>query len=330
MATVSTFRCCNYAGEADLGAIASLINACREADDLDSRTSVADLQEDFASPRFDISRDLRLWKDGSGEVIAIAELWHSPQPNKTEFLGSVYFDIHPHVRGDGLEETIMAWAEQRLQEASQGASLPLVLHTGCRDKLTEHRELLQRFGFAPERYFFQLKRSLKDEIVVPSLPAGWKIRSVEAERDAENWVAMFNQSFVDHWNHCPMTVEDLLYYTSFANYNPALDLVIETDEGTLVTFCYSAIDPEYNQRLGRQEGHVCLLGTRRGYRRRGLARTLLAAGLQRLQSQGMDTATIGVDTQNPSGAVALYTSVGFAENFRSTVYRKVLSPGNSR
>ncbi|MEM9808334.1 MAG: GNAT family N-acetyltransferase [Cyanobacteria bacterium P01_D01_bin.56] len=327
MATVSTFRCCTYTGEADFAAIASLINTCREADDLDSRTSVTDVQEDFASPRFDINRDLRLWRDGRGNVVAIAELWHDSQPNETEFLGSVYFDIHPHVRGEGLEETIMAWAEQRLQEASQDKSLPLVLQTGCRDKLTERKNLLQQFGFTPERYFFQLQRSLAEEIVVPSLPAGWIIRTVDAERDAENWVAMFNQSFVDHWNHSPMTVEDFHYYSSFKDHNPELDLVIETAEGKLVTFCYSMIDPEYNQRLERQEGHVCLLGTRRGYRRQGLARTLLAAGLQRLQSRGMATATIGVDAQNPNGAVALYTSVGFTQKFRSTVYRRVLACG---
>ena len=321
MATVSTFRPCTYASEADLDAIARLINICREADDLDSRTSVTDLQEDFASPRFDTAHDLRLWRDGAGELVAIAEFWHVPQPDQTEVLGSLYFNIHPHVRGDGLEESAMAWAEQRLQEIGQGA-LPLVLHTGCRDKLTERKALLDRLGFTPERYFFQLKRSLQQPLPEYSIPSGLKIRTVDAKSDAEAWVEMFNQSFVDHWNHTPMTVEDFHYYSGFSDHNPALDLVIETASGKLVTFCYSNIDPERNERLGLKEGHVCLLGTRRGYRRQGLARMLLVEGLKRLQSMGMETATIGVDGQNPNGAVALYKAVGFLEDFRSTVYRK--------
>ncbi|MEO0868978.1 MAG: GNAT family N-acetyltransferase [Cyanobacteria bacterium J06642_11] len=326
MATVSTpFRCYAYAGKADLAAIARLVNACREADNLDSRTSIVDLQDDFANPKFDIDRDLRLWRNDHGEVVAIAELWHGSQPSETEFLGSFYFDIHPQVRGNGLEETTLAWAEQRLRAASQGTARPLTLHTSCRDTLTERRNLLQQVGFIPERYFFQLKRDLKHEIVVPALPPGWKIRSVDPEQDAEAWVAMFNQSFVDHWNHSPMTVEEFHYYSRFNHHDPALDLVIETHDGTLVTFCYSSINPDYNQRLQRKEGHVCLLGTRRGYRRQGLARTLLAAGLQRLQAKGMEYATIGVDAQNPTGAVGLYTSVGFSENRRSTVYRKGVS-----
>lgn len=88
----------------------------------------------------------------------------------------------------------------------------------------------------------------------------------------------------------------------------------------------SSIDPEYNERLGRKEGHICLLGTRRGYRRQGLARALLSAGLRRLKAEGMETATIGVDSQNPTGAVSLYQSVGFAEDFRSTVFRKAVAP----
>ena len=39
----------------------------------------------------------------------------------------------------------------------------------------------------------------------------------------------------------------------------------------------------------------------------------------------METATIGGDSQNPNGAVALYSSVGFSEDFRSTVFRKAVA-----
>lgn len=323
MAIVSTFQPFKYAGETDLEAIASLINACRIADDLDIRTSVTDLREDFASPQFDVTRDLQLWRDGTGELVAIAEFWHSPvQPNDTQILGSLYFDIHPQVRGDGLEDEVMNWAEQRLRETGQSFTLPLVLQSGCRDQLIERSQLLAQVGFVPERYFFQLMRSLQEPTPEQPLPTGWSVRSVEVKRDAEAWVELFNQSFVDHWNHHPMTLEDYYYYTTLSDYDPALDLVIETSAGKLVTFCYSTINRERNQRLGKKEGHICLLGTRRGYRRQGLARALLAEGLKRLQSKGMETATIGVDGQNPNGAVALYKSVGFLEDFRSTVYRK--------
>ena len=327
MATVSTFRPCRYASEADLAAIASLINTCHIADNLDIRTSVTELQEEFASPRFNINRDLQLWKDDRGNLVAIAEFWHDPPaPNETQVLGSLYFDIHPQSRGESLESAIMDWAKQRLRRIGQEFALPLILQTGCRDQLTVRRDLLVRAGFIPERYFFQLKRSLQTPLPEQPIPAGWKVRCVRGKSDAEAWVEMFNQSFVDHWNYSPLTIEEYHYYLTLSDYEPTLDLVIETSTGKLVTFCYSSIDRERNQRLGHQEGHVCLLGTRRGYRRQGLARALLIAGLKRLHSKGMDTVTIGVDSQNPNGAVALYTSIGFTEDFRSTVYQQEVTP----
>ena len=323
MATVSTFRPHAYTSDAELAEIAHLINASRAVDDLERRTSVVKLREDFADPQFDIAHDLQLWRDDSGELVAVAELWR--QTPQTEILGTVDFNIHPQVRSDELVAEVMTWAEQRLREAGQSLSLPLILRSGCRDSVQWRRSLLTQFGFTPERYFFRLTRSLKAPIPTPQIPEGWKIRSVDAKKDAEAWVEMFNQSFVDHWNHHPLSLEEFHYYATLSSYDPTLDLVIETSAGELVTFCMSEIAPEYNARLGLKRGHVCLLGTRRGYRRLGLARSLLFEGLNRLKAAGMDTATLGVDAQNPLGALGLYESVGFQKDRSSTVFRKEMT-----
>ena len=321
MAAVSIFRPYAYTRDADLEAIADLINTCRAADDLERRTSVAKLREDFADPQFDIAHDLQLWRDDSGELVAVAELWRRIQ---TGVLGSLHFDLHPRVRDGELAKVVVIWAEQRLEEAGQSLALPRVLRSGCRDSLQWQRSLLARFGFTPERYFFRLKRSLNEPIPTPQIPDGWKIRSVDTQKDAEAWVEMFNQTFVDHWNHHDLSLDEFHYYTTLSSYDPSLDLVIETPEGEMATFCTSEIDPEYNARLGLKEGHVDLLGTRRGYRRLGLARSLLFAGLDRLKAAGMETATLGVDAQNPLGALGLYESVGFQKDHSSTVFRKEL------
>jgi ribosomal protein S18 acetylase RimI-like enzyme len=37
---------------------------------------------------------------------------------------------------------------------------------------------------------------------------------------------------------------------------------------------------------------------------------------------GMDETALGVDTQNPSGALDLYRDVGYGEVHRNTIYRK--------
>jgi ribosomal protein S18 acetylase RimI-like enzyme len=61
---------------------------------------------------------------------------------------------------------------------------------------------------------------------------------------------------------------------------------------------------------------------RRPWRRRGLARSLLVQSLHAIKERGMTEAALGVDTQNPTGALRLYESVGFRPVKRFTAYQK--------
>lgn len=319
-----------YADEADLVAIADLINTCLAANNLENRVSVSRLREDFAEPLFEVDQDLRLWRQADGELVAVAILWRATP--EQAWVGNLSFEIHPRFAATehmALATAIVAWAEARLCQLGQGSDLPLVLHSGCRDTVEARWTLLMQLGFQPERCFLQLKRSLTKMLPKVTLPAGVCVRTVTTD-DAEAWVAMFNQTFVDHWNHHPLTVEEFLHYTRSSDYDPNLDLVAKTLEGELVAFCYSKINQERNARLEVQEGHVCLLGTRRGYRRLGLARSLLTESLRRLQIAGMTTATIGVDAQNPLGALKLYESMEFERSKSSTVFQKAVFPDPTR
>ena len=316
------FQLNTYSGEGDLPAIAALINTCQVADNLENRATVTKLRESYADPTFDVAQDLRLWRDADGELIAMAELWR--QPPEASFISHLGFAIHPQARDSDLAEAISTWAEEQVLRLGAQLGVPIVLHSGCRDTVTTRKTQLQQLGFTPERSFWRLQRSLTLPISKAPLPDGWRLRCV-VTTDAEKWVKMFNQTFVDHWNHSPMTVEEFRHWCEGSQYDPNLDFVIEAPAGELAAFAYSEINPERNARLGKQEGYICLLGTRRGYRRLGLARALLAESLQRLKLLGMTTATIDVDSQNPSGAVKLYQSVGFEQQRSSTVYRKVVS-----
>lgn len=68
---------------------------------------------------------------------------------------------------------------------------------------------------------------------------------------------------------------------------------------------------ESNRLQGRKYGWIETLGTRRGFRGIGIGRALLLAGMLRLRAEGLDTALLGVDATNPTGATNLYRSVGF-------------------
>ncbi len=311
-----------YQGEADLTAIADLVNHCHQANQLDAYTSVAELREDFNEPTFDINRDLRLWQDDQDRLVAMANLWH-PEPGERLSCGLGFF-VHTDVRGSGVEAQIIHWAEARSQEIGQGFEGAVELHSGARSHLHDRFALLEQHGFSWCRTFKRLSRSLAEPVPAVSLPEGFTIRSVNSDQDGAAWVEMFNQTFVDHWNHHPMTVERFNYYSTLSIYDPGLDLVAIAPDGTMVAFCSSLINAAENAQLGRRQGWVGLLGTRRGYRRLGLGRAILLEGLRRLQTAEMETALIGVDSQNPNQAYQLYDDVGFQLLFESMVYEKVI------
>jgi ribosomal protein S18 acetylase RimI-like enzyme len=88
----------------------------------------------------------------------------------------------------------------------------------------------------------------------------------------------------------------------------------------VVNFLNEEENKEYNRKRGWTEN----ISVRRPWRRQGLARALLTRSLQMFKDMGMDHAALGVDTQNLSGALDLYQSVGFQVEKKHTDYRKKL------
>ncbi|MBD1942448.1 GNAT family N-acetyltransferase [Coleofasciculus sp. FACHB-712] len=299
-----------YAGEADLEAIAQLINSCEAVDKLDEGISVSELRQEFKAPSLDKARDLCLWENSDGKLIGFGRMWIPPDGEIIE--GYIGFHVHPSDRGVYLEKQIVAWGEERMREVSKERCMSVKLRSSAREDQAERIAFLESCGFTADRYFFTMRRSLDEPIPQPQFPAGFTIRQVEVEQDAEAWVEMFNQSFIDHWNHHPLTVEMLKYYLSDRDYKPELNLIAIAPDGTFAAFCHSRIYTEENARSDRKEGWIAVLGTRRGFRKIGLGRAMLLSGMHRLKAAGVETAKLGVDAQNPSGALRLYESVGYA------------------
>ena len=66
------------------------------------------------------------------------------------------------------------------------------------------------------------------------------------------------------------------------------------------------------------EAWINTVGTRRDYRGKGVARWLMAETHRRVVAadEGYERAILGVDSENPTGALALYRSQGY-EDVRS-------------
>ena len=72
------------------------------------------------------------------------------------------------------------------------------------------------------------------------------------------------------------------------------------------------------------------ISTQPEYRRRGLARALLALSLRTVRDAGATCAGLGVDTQNPNQAQTLYESMGFRITTESFEYAFTIEPAVSR
>lgn len=299
-----------YAGEMDLEAIAELINACEAIDRLEEGTSMAELRQEINAPSVDRTRDLCLWEDND-RLVAFGQLWI---PESGDILDSfLWFRVHPTARGGDLEVEIVAWGEQRMREVAQERGVAVKLRSGTRETDRDRITLLESLGYICDRYFFRMGRSLVEPIPEPYFPPKYTLRSGAQRRDPNAWVKMYNESFIDHWNFHELTCDRLKHEFKNPYYNPEFDWVAIALDGTFASFCYCSINREENQRKQRNEGWIAVLGTRRGHRKQGLGRAMLLAGMQRLKAAGMDTALLGVDAQNPNGALRLYESVGFRQ-----------------
>ena len=71
-------------------------------------------------------------------------------------------------------------------------------------------------------------------------------------------------------------------------------------------------------------GWVGVLAVRHPWRRRGLARALLLESFGLFRSIGRQRAALGVDSENTTGAIALYQGVGMRATSRSDTWERVL------
>ena len=144
------------------------------------------------------------------------------------------------------------------------------------------------------------------------------------------WDAMW-EARRDHWGYVEPTEQDFERWISGRLFTPELWQVAWEGE-QVAGMVLNRIDREQNEQYRRRRGYTQDVFVRRPWRRRGLARALLVRSIQMFRAMDMAETALGVDTQNPSGALRLYESLGYREIQRHTVYDKEMqtSPAGER
>jgi mycothiol synthase len=312
-----------YAGEADVPAIVGISNAENEADRIPSRWSVGEALADYrhASPSFDARRDVTVAEIDDRPVAVASREWIDTTDGELREY-RVGGDVHPEWRRRGIGAALLEHNEERSRALAAA-------HETDRRKVFgsftgEHQAgaiaLLEQNGYTPVRWFFDMVRPTLDEIPEVPLPDGLEVRPLGPDQYSAVWKADA-EAFRDHWGGFDDSPQAFQRFLDMPEFDPSL-WVIAWDGDDIAGGVLNTIYPEENEALGVQRGWLDSVFTRRPWRRRGLARALIARSLVALKQRGMMAAVLGVDADNPSGALGLYEGVGFAVDTRYTAWRK--------
>jgi GNAT superfamily N-acetyltransferase len=310
-----------FRGEEDYAGMSAVISGSKEADGLEWATSAEEVARTYRHlVNCDPATDMFMVDvEGSGMVGYARCSWY--QQRDAARLYWHFAHLRADWRGKGIRRAMLRRNEARLRQIAAGHpdDGPKLFEAGAADTETHWRSVLEDAGYEPVRWGFHMVRPDLEDIPDLPLPEGLEVRPALPHHYHQVWRAL-DEAFRDHWGSQEWKEEDLEEWMDSPTFDPSLwQVAWDGDEvaGTVLPF----ISEEENEEYGRKRGYTEYICTRRPWRRRGLARALIARALQAVKDRGMEEASLGVDTQNLSGALRLYQSMGFCKVKEHTTYR---------
>lgn len=171
------------------------------------------------------------------------------------------------------------------------------------------------------RVFLELTRPLEEPVPPVAVQDGLRLVPYDPPLGERVRLA-HNEAFAEHWNSEPRSREDWERRSVGGRYfRPKWSFVVLDGAEVAGYSLTSAYEPDWEPQ-GYTSGWTDVLGVRHAWRRRGVATALLAATMHRLREDGIDRADLGVDLDNASRALDLYTALGYRESRRQYAYGK--------
>lgn len=316
-----------FRGPEDYPHMLAVINASKQADQIERSDTLEDIALTYAHLHHSDPYADMIFAEVNGEVIAYGRVeWNVNDEGR--WLGFHLAFVHPAWRRKGIGTAILRHNEARLRAIAEAQlakgelSLDTVRYfeTWVTDTEVGKEALMVKEGYTPVRYAFTMVRPLSEPVVITPMPEGLEIHPVAPEHYRTVWDAS-QEAFRDHWGYIPAPEEEYQRWLKEPEFDPTL-WKVAWDGDQVAGMVLNFIDRDENREYNRKRGYTEGISVRRPWRRRGLARALLTRSLQMFKEMGMEEAALGVDTQNLSGALNLYESVGFRVQKRHTTYRK--------
>ena len=312
-----------FRGAEDIPAMHAVHRASNLADETEDVITLEAMTSDYANlTNCDPSRDVVLIEVG-GELVGYSRRYWTLLNEGGRAYESFAF-LHPAWRRRRIGTALLPYNEEGLRAiaAEHPDDGPKWLTSGAVETQAGTHALLRNAGYEPIRYGYDMVRPTLDEIPDVPMPEGLEVRPAERGQYRAIWEAN-NEAFRDHWGEHDESEASYQRFLDWPEAEPELWRVA-WDGDQVAGLVLNSVDHAGNEQFGRQRGWLDSVSVRRPWRRRGLARALIARSLAAFRERGMTSAGLGVDTENPTGALQLYESLGFAPERRYTAYRKPL------
>lgn len=314
----------HFRGEGDYPAMLEVNTHSKIADGLEHDLQTLDTLRGVYnnSTNHDLYQD-QLLVEVDGQLVAYNRIFWDTELDGTRVCFHVGF-VLPEWRGRGIGRSLIHWVEARARRvyAEADGDAPAVATAEAHDRMVGLRGLLEAEGYLPVRYFFHMETPDLDHIPDVPLPDSIELRPAQPDYYHAIWEAHVEANR-DHWGATETAEDDFDLWLNHPMNQPDL-WVVAWDGDQVAGSILNFINHAANARSGRKLGNTESISVRRPWRRRGLARAMLARSMALHRAHGMTQTGLGVDTENPSGALRLYESMGYVVTDRETVYRKPL------
>jgi mycothiol synthase len=249
-----------------------------------------DLLNYWESPDVDLERDVLLAETAEGKIVGYADVgvhgdhvWLDVRATEEEALPSLLDAI-----------------EQRAVEKKPGTKL-MGYSSADDDAL---RRLYEDAGYDVVRHSFRMRIDLDREIRAPEWPDGFTVRTFQEGEERRVYDAHM-ASFADTWMFEPDPYESWTHwFVEDPSFDPSLWFLAEAGDGLAGIVLARPNESEPGL------GWIRILGVVPEHRQRGLGQALLRHTFVEFGRRGFEAVGLGVDAENPTGAVRLYERAG--------------------
>ncbi len=292
---------------ADLEALYAVAHACEAAVVDDPDTSRSDISGMFTAPEADLVDGSRVALDESGRPIGFVAVFADTAGR--EVTADAYVDPSA---GDDVWDRLLGHASEyaaaRMAPLAPDEAGRWTLAAGSYAQDTRYASALRRQGLVVVRRFHSMGITF-DPSDPPRPPAplpGVTVTVVgEDEQLLRGAHEVANTAFTEHWNHVPRPYDAFMtHFRSQDSFDPTQWWLASVDGQPAGV----SLGNEHLAENGW--GYVGILGVLKEFRGRGIARLLLETAFAEAYARGRVGVKLGVDSENSTGAPALYGAVG--------------------